>query len=411
MSQFSLKFFTRTRNALLGLAALLVVAGGGIIAYSAYSKSPQHEDTLVFSNKEMLYELWSAYKSDVIEPGSHRTLDSSQGNVTTSEGQSYTMLRAVWEDDKTTYDQSLQWTQNNIQRPDYLFSWRYGQKPDGTYGPLTAVGGQNTASDGDTDIALSLLMAYERWGDDRYLKIAQTVIPLIWQNEVVAVAGKPVMTADNLEKNSPTTVVVNPSYFSPYAYKLFAKVDPAHNWESLADNSYAVLGQAMDLPIDKSASSGLPPNWIIMNRDTGVIQKTYKGKTDSNYGYDAFRIPFRLALDYQWFNDARDKQLLSKMNFLSTQWTTTGKINAVYSHDGKTVAADQNPATYGANIGYFVVMQPNQAVSIYNQKLVNLYDPNRQTWKTALGYYDDNWAWFGMALAQHALPNIALNKK
>ena len=254
-------------------------------------------------------------------------------------------------------------------------------------------------------------MAYERWGDDRYLKIAQTVIPLIWQNEVVAVGGKPVMTADNLEKNSPTTVVVNPSYFSPYAYKIFAKVDPAHNWEALSDNSYAVLSQAMDLPIDKASSSGLPPNWLIMNRDTGAIKKTYQGKTDSNYGYDAFRIPFRLALDYQWFNDARDKDLLGKMSFLSVQWTTTSKLNAVYSHDGLTVSADQNPATYGANIGYFVVMQPNQAVTIYNQKLANLYDPDRQTWKTPLGYYDDNWAWFGMALTQHALPNIALNKK
>jgi endo-1,4-beta-D-glucanase Y len=410
MSHFSLKFFTRTRNALLGLAAVLIFAGGGILAYSAYSKSPQHDSTIVFSNKEMLYELWSAYKNDNIEHGSNRTLDKSQNNITTSEGESYTMLRAVWMDDKTTYDQSLQWTQDNVQRADYLFSWRYGQKADGTYGVLADVGGQNTASDGDTDIALSLLMAYERWGDDRYLKIAQTVIPRIWENEVVSVGGKPVMTADNLEKNSATTVVVNPSYFSPYSYKIFAKIDPAHNWESLSDNSYTILAAANSSVLDKSTSAGLPPNWIIMNRDTGAIQRTYIGKTDSNYGYDAFRLPFRLALDYEWFHDARDKQLLSNMSFLGTQWATTGKLNAAYAHDGPTVSADQTPATYGANIGYFNVMNPSQARQIYRQKLISLYDPDRQIWRYHLSYYDDNWAWFGMALTQNDLPNLALNK-
>ena len=37
-------------------------------------------------------------------------------------------------------------------------------------------------------------------------------------------------------------------------------------------------------------------------------------------------------------------------------------------------------------------------------------NPDKQQWKNALSYYDDNWAWFGIALTQHALPNLAADR-
>jgi hypothetical protein len=36
-----------------------------------------------------------------------------------------------------------------------------------------------------------------------------------------------------------------------------------------------------------------------------------------------------------------------------------------------------------------------------------LFSPDSNTWKITLGYYDDNWAWFGIALYNNLLPNLA----
>src|SRR3989338_2078064 len=54
------------------------------------TKSP-----IVFSEQRMLYLLWEGYKEEYLEPETWRTLDKQRNNITTSEGQSYTMLRSV----------------------------------------------------------------------------------------------------------------------------------------------------------------------------------------------------------------------------------------------------------------------------------------------------------------------------
>ena len=115
-----------------------------------------------------------------------------------------------------------------------------------------------------------------------------------------------------------------------------------------------------------------------------------------------------MALDYQWYNDPRDKATLTRFSFLGDQWKNNIAIKAVYSHDGNTVGDYETPAAYGTAIGYFKVVDPSTAKAIYKLKLEPLYSPDRQQWKTSLSYYDDNWAWFGIALSQNALPNLAV---
>jgi endoglucanase len=398
----------RFKKALLCGGILLLVVGAGVFATVKYLTSPRRDTPLVYATNAELLELWNDYKANNIEPSSHRTLDKSQNNITTSEGESYTMLRAVWMDDKTTFDQSWQFTQDNLQRKsDHLLSWKFGQQPNGSYGILTNAGGENTASDGDVDTALSLLMAYSRWNQTNYLYWAKQMISSIWAQEVVMVNGKPVLTADNLEQNSLTNVVVNPSYFSPYSFKIFAKVDPKDDWTGLTNNSYTLLSAFSKANLDKKSSTGLPPDWIAMDRTTGQFVPTTASNLDTNYGYDALRIPFRLALDYQWFKDPRDKAVLNQFGFLNQQWQKNQSIKAMYAHDGAVVGNYESPAMYGGAIGYFTVIHPATAQKIYQLKLQTLYSPDKQEWNTSLNYYDDNWAWFGIALTQHALPNLA----
>lgn len=394
----------------LVIGAVLLIAGIAAYALVRYVSSEESKVPMVYSNNALLLELWNDSKVNTIEPSSGRTLDKTQNNITTSEGQSYTMLRAVWMDDRATFDRSWQFTKNNLQRSDdHLLSWKFGQKADGNYGILTESGGQNTASDADIDTAHSLLMAYSRWNRTEYLYEARQIITSIWEKEVVVVQGKPVLVANDIERNSETTLVVNPSYFSPASFRLFAKIDtdPSHNWMGLLDNSYAILNELSTASLDKDTSVGLPPNWVLMDRRTGAITPATLPNLDTNYGYDAIRIPWRLALDYEWNKDSRSKQVLEKFSFLSKEWEKNKSLDTIYSHDGKTVANYESPAMYGTAIGYFMIVDPKRADEIYAKKLSTLYSPDRQQWKEPLNYYEDNWAWFGIALKEKALPNLA----
>lgn len=390
------------------IGAILVLSAAIIFFLVWYLNTPKREVPIVFSVQNMLASLWRDYKVNFIEPNTDRTIDTGNNNVTTSEGQSYTMLRAVWMDDKDMFDRSWSWTQQNLQRTDdNLFSWLYGTTTDGYTGILTDRGGENTASDGDSDIALALIFAYERWSDREYLDAAYDIVRDIWAKEIIVIRNRPYLLANNVELTSGApTVVVNPSYFSPYAYKIFARIDPTHDWLGVASTSYDLLFETSRLPLDKDRSSGLPPDWIRLNRTTGALSTTTEGSQTTNYGFDALRVPWRIALDWQWFKDQRAKQYLDSLAFLENEWKANHIIYSTYSHDGKPQVSFETPAMYGGAMGYFYLHQ-DVGKEVYEEKLKLIYSPDFQAWKEPIGYYNDNWAWFGMALYNERLPNLA----
>lgn len=397
---------------LILITLMLVFASGTILFFSTRLKvNPSYP--IVFSPKTMLNELWERYKEEYIEPETNRTLDKQRNNITTSEGQSYTMLRAVWQDDKITFEQSWQWTKDILRREedDNLFSWLFGEKEDGTYDILREQGGYNTASDGDTDIALALAFGFARWNDWEYLRQARLIVNDIWEQEVITIQGKPYLAANNLEKESTSeTIIVNPSYLAPYAYKVFAMIDKDHPWGDLVDSSYEVLEKAGRDKLDTEEAIGLAPDWLFIDRKTGEFRVNYSslGLT-SNYGFDAMRIPWRIALDWIWNKDERAKKVLNSYRFLEEEWVFNKQIYSTYSHDGRALLPSESHAMYGTAIAYFIVEAPEVSTDIYQRKLKPLYNPDKQGWASTLGYYDDNWVWFGMAMYNNELPNLGFN--
>ncbi|MES2437348.1 MAG: glycosyl hydrolase family 8 [Patescibacteria group bacterium] len=389
----------------------LLVGAFLILGFVAYKNSPKRQVPIIFSPRTELLTLWEAYKQEYIEKGSFRVLDKQKDSITTSEGQSYAMLRAVWLDDKPTFDGVWKFTKDNLQHKegDKLFAWLFGKQPDGSYGIMTSQGGQNSATDADTDIALALIFASARWNNQDYLNEAKLILDSVWAHEVVDIKGRPYLVANNLEKNSPTTMVVNPSYFSPYAYRVFAKVDPTHNWMGLVDTSYEVLEKSMAAPLDQTKSANIPPDWIFLDKTNGAILPPKAENLSTNFGYDALRTPWRIALDWQWFEEPRAKALLTDMKFLSEQWNSNSVLYVPYKHNGEPAEKHQSAAFYGGTIGYFMVADPENAKVIYDNKLQVLYNPDTNSWKVKLGYYDDNWVWFGIALYNNLLPNLAAN--
>jgi len=207
----------------------------------------------------LLTAAWSGYKHRFIQPDG-RVIDFQRDQVTSSEGQSYAMLRAVWMDDRPTLDLTWRWTQDNLGDPTHSrIGWLWGKAPDGSWRLLDA----NSASDADEDIALALLFAAHRWSST-YRPAAIALLDRIWSEEVATVAGDPYLTAGNWGPGAAGGPVLNPSYFAPYEYRIFAQEDRAHPWGELIDTSYSALQACTEAPLDRGAGR-LPPNWCALD--------------------------------------------------------------------------------------------------------------------------------------------------
>ncbi|SDX96566.1 endoglucanase [Modestobacter sp. DSM 44400] len=405
----------KRRRGRLGVAVLVVLAVVlGLVGTNRYAddigKSVQAitaDEPRAVSGRVVLDDLWRVYKQTYLEKGTSRTIDRQSDGITTSEGESYTLLRSVWTDDLQTFTDSWQWTKDNLQRDDFLLAWKFGRRADGSYGIQNAAGGGNTATDADVDTAFALLMAYSRWKQDVFLYDALPLITSIWEKEVVSVDGAPVLVANDLERFNPVRLVLNPSYFAPYAYRVFAKVDPAHDWLGLVDNSYAILQTLSQQPLDADRSAGLPPDWVVLNRLNGEFSSASDTLT-TRFSYDALRLPWRLALDYRWYGEERGRQLLDREAVLARQWTANHRLVAAYNRDGTPAVDYGSPAMYGGAMGYFAVVQPALADEVYTDALLPFHDADTGNLTGPLGYYDSNWVWFGMALYLDQLPNLTV---
>jgi endo-1,4-beta-D-glucanase Y len=358
------------------------------------------------SRHDVLRATWETYRQDFITPDG-RVWDPPPFGYgqTTSEAQAYTMLRATWLGDRQTFDRTWHWTQRNLQvRGDGLFGWLWGRDQRGGWTLLS----RNTAADADQDIALALVFAAHRWSDDGYLAEARRVMSGVWAKEVIMVRGKPYLVAGDWAAELQPQIVVNPSYLTPYAYRVFAGEDPGHPWLELVDSSYKVLDRCTWSRLNAAASVGLPPDWCLLSPYDGTAHAFWAYGGDM-YGFDAFRVMWRVALDYEWNGSRQAISYLKRSQFLRREWSRHHRLLARYGHDGSgDLQRGEEPSAYAGDIGNFVVTEPGAARSILRDKLlVTLHhDGSAVYWGDRSNYYAQNWIWFGVALAQHRLVNL-----
>lgn len=165
------------RNLAVGIA-LILLAGSG-----AHAADASHRGTAAST----LRQTWESYKRVFVQ-GDGRVIDRERNQVSASEGQAYTMLRAVWMSDRPTFSLVWGWTEDNLREPgDPLFAWLWGQAGDGGWTVLDP----HSAADADEDIALALVLAGRRWHDPAYLSDAHSVLSQIWSAEVEASPAGP----------------------------------------------------------------------------------------------------------------------------------------------------------------------------------------------------------------------------
>ncbi|MBN1600193.1 MAG: hypothetical protein JW915_01230 [Chitinispirillaceae bacterium] len=287
----------------------------------------------VSSIVQSTYETWLA--TYYVEQDTLARITWDNRGQTASEGIAYGMLIMVCMDNAI-----------NNTRDKFDKLWRYYKKFRGSSGVMhwkidefsnVASGGQTGATDAELDAAAALILAYRQWGDEKYRTDAQELIGAIWRTEINADGFiKPGDAWDDRK---------NPSYFNIGAMELFKSVD-TNNWSKVISNSFDLLNKVCD------TATGLPPDWCSQD-----------GYTVDGFGWEAIRVPWRMAWAYSWFgtNEASviNKKIVHWVRGATNDDPT--EIQCLYTLSGVPTDTTRNAAYVGGLTCAGMVDASNQA--------------------------------------------------
>lgn len=326
---------------------------------------------------------YAYYKKTFISPDG-RVMDPDRGDITTSEGQSYILQRSVAVNDIKTFNLTYKWTKDHLKRKDKLFSWIWGQDEKGKFKVLD----RNSAADADVNIAFALILAHERWKDNKYLKEAIPIISSIWRNETRKIGKYRVLMPGFIQARV-EKIEINPSYFAPYAFKFFKKYDKLHDWDKIIESSYYYI-----MASSAKTKTGLPPNWFLIEKG----QITLENSERSDFSYDAIRVFKKVYWDYVRTGDKRDLPILAKAKFFIAKWggSKVGEKHLYTNWKADGTLRDMNEFIGSIAILILPISMYDQKVAteIYKRKL-EPYLINQKQWKVRKDYYGKNLLWFG----------------
>jgi endo-1,4-beta-D-glucanase Y len=169
----------------------------------------------------------------------------------------------------------------------------------------------NAATDADLDTTMALVQAGARWPSAGYLAKAENLAAKIAEFESDMCGGRRVLRPGDAFGgcSDPNDTRINPSYFAPGYYQVFAHyfADQAATWTALRDGSYQLYA------IYQARLNNLVPDWSAPDGSDA-------GSEYNNYGYDACRAPWRVAVDYAWTGDTRAKTFMQNIS----SWVDAG---------------------------------------------------------------------------------------
>jgi len=199
---------------------------------------------------------------------------------------------------------------------------------------------KTSASDGDMDIAYSLLLADKQWGSKgaiNYLEEGKVTINAIMQFEINHKTWS-VLLSDGVESESKDYFDTRSSDFMPSHFKAFERVSHDARWTKVVDAEYKLFGKMQD---ENSPDAGLIPDFIInLNKKPKPARPYFlESKYDGMYNYNACRVPWRIGVDYLLNGDKRSKVIIDKINrwIRSTTKNDTYNISAGYTLAGNDI--------------------------------------------------------------------------
>jgi len=235
-------------------------------------------------------------------------------------------------------------------------------------------GGNDAASDGDIDIAYSLLLADKQWGSSgeiNYISEAQNLINAIMQDEINPETWT-VKLGDWSTSNDPNFYYsTRPSDFITDHFRAFNIIKPNENWDNVINTCYSLIE---NMQTNYSATTGLIPDFII-NTNTSAMPANaqfLESNYDGDYYYNSCRVPWRITTDYLISGDTRAKNSLDKINnwLISETTGNVENISAGYLLNG-TAIADYNDLVFSGAFAISAMTSNNQTWlnNLYSQML------------------------------------------
>lgn len=363
----------------------------GVILPNDVSRQALDDSTAAF------YKLWKQrYIKEDPHGGDYVWFENTRNidQQCVSEGQGYGMLITVLmagldSNAHKTYDALYQYYKLHPSRNPFLMAWAQNHK------------GQNTdttsATDGDLDIAASLIMAHKQWGDEgkiNYLKEAGNIMQAIKTMDMNRKTHT-LLTSNAVEDDSPDYFDTRSSDFMPAHFKIFRQISGDKFWDSATDSEYALF---LNMQERFSQEAGLIPDFIEhVNKKPRPARPGYmESPDDGQYNFNACRDPWRLATDYILNGDGRAYQEVSKIDnwIRNTTSDNPDNISAGYRLSGN----DINGRNYEA-LCFIVPFSVAAMVDAKNQLWLN------RLWKYTLSfpiadfdYYDNSIKMIGMII-------------
>nr|QBI59824.1 chitosanase [Paenibacillus barengoltzii] len=199
-----------------------------------------------------------------------------------------------------------------------------------------AQGHFGSATDGDLDIAYSLILAHNQWGSGgaiNYLQEAKKMITDGIKASYVT-SGNRLNLGDWDGKDALNT---RPSDWMLSHLRAFYEVTGDETWIHVIDHLYDVYQQ---FSATYSPNTGLISDFVVGNPPRPAPEWYLDEFKETNqYYYNASRVPLRIVMDYALYGDTRAKALADKM--VSWIKTKTGgapaNIKNGYKLDGTAI--------------------------------------------------------------------------
>ncbi len=249
--------------------------------------------------------------------------------------------------------------------------------------------GNDSAFDGDADMALGLLLADAQWdsqGEIDYLTEAQTLIAAILESTIGPESRLPTLgdwvDADGEDYNQ---YMPRSSDFMLVNFRAYSQATGDPVWDEVVANSQAV---ATSLQASYSPESGLLPDFIVLTGEEHTPEPApanfLEGENDGSYSYNAGRDPWRIGSDALLYGDETSRNLAQKIS-LWAESVTAGdptQFRAGYDLQGNPLeGSDYFTTFFVAPLGVAAMINPDQ------QEWLNaVYDA---VYDTHEDYYED----------------------
>lgn len=287
------------------------------VSYTGIIKPNHVSQSSMNSSVSSYYDYWKGkyLKNNLSSlPGGYYVKGESTGSTDgftplgTSEGQGFgmviTALMAGYDSNaKTIYDglfktaRAFKSSENSS-----LMGWVVADS-------ASAQGHFDSATDGDLDIAYSLILAHNQWGSGgtiNYLSEAKKMIN--------AIKASNVTTNNRLnlgDWDSKSALNSRPSDWMLSHLRAFHEVTGDQTWINVIDSLYTAYSQVSN---NYASSTGLISDFIVDNPAKPAPEWYLDEFKETNqFSYNASRVPLRIVMDYALYGDTRAKAIADKI--------------------------------------------------------------------------------------------------